>query len=298
MQEAELGLARDNGVHVAEQPVQVEVEVLISPLLQARLHGHPGVRGLGANLGQGEIALGELGAAAVHPIEDVHHHVDGLVGAGDLFHVKLTVLDRLDLVQAVQVVHQFGGVVGARGDGRHGRADALLHEAGHIHPQGVALHLGGHVEAELLCLQVEVEAREGVRVAVEEPGGVAPDDAVEAGDALLAVQQELDHAGCQGPVSPRRGTQGLRGPHQQSTHGVALVEREHEASDLIPVPHIAALELGQGHVAAVDVVEDGGELHLTALDGCGHGCNMPGPSPGRRVLQHCHRCVQTIVPFD
>ncbi len=266
MQEAELGLARDDGVHVAEQPVQVEVEVLITPLLQARLHGHSGIGGLGANLGQGEVALGQLSAAAVHPVEDVHDHVDGLIGSCDFFHVKLTILYCLDLVQAVEVVHQLGCMVRARCDDRHGRADALLHELGHIHPQGVSLHLGGHEEAELLCLQVEVKARKGVRIPVEELGGVAPDDAVETGDALLAIQQELDHAGRQGAISPRRGAQGLRGPHQQAAHGVALVERKHQPPHLIPVPHISALELGEGHVAAVDVVEDGGELHDRILD--------------------------------
>lgn len=53
----------------------------------------------------------------------------------------------------------------------------------------------------------------------------------------------------------------LRGPHQQTADGMALVERIKQPVHLVAIPDVAPLELRQGHVAAVDVVEDGGDLH-------------------------------------
>ena len=40
------------------------------------------------------------------------------------------------------------------------------------------------------------------------------------------------------------------------------VERIEQAPDLIAVPHVAPLELGQRHVPVVDVIEDSGNLHV------------------------------------
>jgi hypothetical protein len=42
---------------------------------------------------------------------------------------------------------------------------------------------------------------------------------------------------------------------------MAFVEGIEQAWDLVTVPDVAPLELRQGHVAAVDVVEDGGDFH-------------------------------------
>jgi hypothetical protein len=42
---------------------------------------------------------------------------------------------------------------------------------------------------------------------------------------------------------------------------VEFVEGLEQTPHLLTVPDIAPLELRQGHVAAVDVVEDGGDLH-------------------------------------
>ena len=53
----------------------------------------------------------------------------------------------------------------------------------------------------------------------------------------------------------------FRSPHQQAADGMAVVEGIKQRPHLISIPDIASLELGQGHVAAVDVVEDGGDLH-------------------------------------
>ena len=59
------------------------------------------------------------------------------------------------------------------------------------------------------------------------------------------------------------GGLGLCHPDQQSTDRVALVEGSEQTPHLVAIPHVAPLELRQDHVAAVDVVEAGGDLHVS-----------------------------------
>jgi hypothetical protein len=42
---------------------------------------------------------------------------------------------------------------------------------------------------------------------------------------------------------------------------MATLDRIEKSAHLVAIPHSAALDLWQGHVSAVDVVEDGGDLH-------------------------------------
>ena len=42
---------------------------------------------------------------------------------------------------------------------------------------------------------------------------------------------------------------------------MALVEGIEQPSHVVAIPDVAPLDFGQGHVAAIDVVEDGGDLH-------------------------------------
>ena len=105
-----------------------------------------------------------------------------------------------------------------------------------------------------LVVEVEVQPGERLGVAVEEAGRPAADQAVEAGDPLLAVEQELDGARGQGPVAAGPGVLGAGLPDEQAADGVLAVERLHQAADLVAVPDVAALELGQGHAAQVDLV--------------------------------------------
>ena len=104
VQVLELRLAGQHRVHRAQQPVEVEVVVGLGPFLELGLHGVARLGPVGADLGQRQVALGELGAAAVDPVEDVHHHVERLVRAGDLLDVEVDVdmpssrLSRADIV--------------------------------------------------------------------------------------------------------------------------------------------------------------------------------------------------------
>src|SRR5690606_35626107 len=72
----------------------------------------------------------------------------------------------------------------------------LLHDLGHVDPEWIVAHLDRLEELELLCLQVEAQVREGFGVAIEEAWRLAADHAVERGDALLTVEQELHDSGC------------------------------------------------------------------------------------------------------
>ena len=89
VQKLELRFARQRRVHRAQQPIEIEVVIGLGPLLELGLHGVARLRPIGANLGQGEIALRELGAAAVHPVEDVHDNIERLVRARDFLDVQI-----------------------------------------------------------------------------------------------------------------------------------------------------------------------------------------------------------------
>jgi hypothetical protein len=57
------------------------------------------------------------------------------------------------------------------------------------------------------------------------------------------------------------GGLGLCRADQQSADRVAFVERIEQPTDLVTIPDVASLELEQGHGAAVDLIEEGGDLH-------------------------------------
>ena len=50
-------------------------------------------------------------------------------------------------------------------------------------------------------------------------------------------------------------------PDEQAADGVLAVQRLQQAADLVAVPDVAALELGQGHAAQVDLVQDRADLY-------------------------------------
>lgn len=53
----------------------------------------------------------------------------------------------------------------------------------------------------------------------------------------------------------------LHGPRQPTDVEVPLGERTARPAHLVAIPDVTPLELGQGHVATVDVDEDGGDFH-------------------------------------
>ena len=53
----------------------------------------------------------------------------------------------------------------------------------------------------------------------------------------------------------------LHDPERDPAYRVPPVKRIEQPPDLVAVPHIAALELGQCHMTVVDVIKDGGDFH-------------------------------------
>lgn len=100
--------------------------------------------------------------------------------------------------------------------------------------------------------------------------GGLPRSAVQRGHALLPVEQQLHHPSCQGTVTAVSGRLRFGGPDQKTTDGAAQVQRSEQLAHRVPIPGVATLKLGQCHMAAVDVIEDGGYLH------CGERCQPDG----------------------
>ena len=79
---------------------------------------------------------------------------------------------------------------------------------------------------------------------------------------LLPVEGQFHDARGERPVAPVGGRPRLGGPHEQAADGMAAIERIEKPAHLVAVPDVAPLELGEGHVPAIDVVEDGGDFHV------------------------------------
>ena len=130
----------------------------VVPRLEPDLHRIAPFRPLGADLGEGKVALGELGATAIRPVEDVDHHVERLVRAGDFLNVQVHVDDTEKPAQAPDVVADLGRQRRLLREVRDERAQpcgALLHQFGHVGPQRIALHFHRLVELEGLRLQMK-----------------------------------------------------------------------------------------------------------------------------------------------
>jgi len=255
-------LPRRDGVHAPQQPVERERVAGPSPLGEEALHLVASLRPLGTDAREREVTLGKLGAAAVDAIEDVHDHVDGLVLAGDLLDMQVNRSDRADGVDSLDECRELRRKLRHLHQPLDDRTDACGHDLGDIDPARIVPHLRGGIELERLALEVEIQAREGLSVAVKKLRWLAADQAVERRDPLLAVEQELDAAGLEGLVPPSVGILRLRRPYQQAAHRMLPVERVHQPANLLAVPDIAPLELGQGHRSEVDLVEDGLDLHV------------------------------------
>ena len=260
VQRAEFRPAGRYGGRIAQQPVQGEGKSFLLPPVQVSAHGGAGLRPVSALLGQRKISLGQLRAAGVDPVEDVDHHVDGLVLAGDLLLVEVA-LEHLP--QPGQPLHvgddpRLGLRVGVQ------RPDVVFEtpreQRGDVDPPRVVAHLGGRVELERLILHVEPQPGERLLIALEEGGGPSAGDAVQGGDPLLAVEdQHPEGRGCRGLAADQRAV-GLSLPGEQAANRVAEVQGPHEPTDLVAVPHVAALELGQQHASRVDLIKNGGQL--------------------------------------
>ena len=205
MQILELGLAGQHGVHRPQQPVEIEVVAGLCPLLELGLHRVARLRPVGADLGQRQIALRELGAAAVHPVEDVHDDIERLVGAGDFLDMQIDVGDAEQAAEPPDIVADLAAPVRAARSGGSTNAPSPAfpfcitrsHRSRADRPSSSPAD-----RTRSLGFEMEPQTREGLCVAVEELRRLAPHDAIERRHALLAVEQQLHHPAASGP-SPR-----------------------------------------------------------------------------------------------
>ena len=72
----------------------------------------------------------------------------------------------------------------------------------------------------------------------------------------MCIRDRLHSARCEWTAAASVRALGLGHPHEQAAHGVPPVERGHQSAHLLAVPDVAALELGQGDAADVDLVEE------------------------------------------
>ena len=130
-----------------------------------------------------------------------------------------------------------------------------------IDPERIVLHLQLRVEFKRFVLEVEVEAGEYLGVVIEKRRWLSSDDAVQAGNPLLTVEQQFYAARREVAVTSCFGGTRVRHPNQQAANGVLAVKGIHESAYLVVVPDVATLELWQRHAAEIDLIENCCDLH-------------------------------------
>lgn len=88
---------------------------------------------------------------------------------------------------------------------------------------------------------------------------MARTEATQRCEALLPIAEELDHVGDRCRYVPTRPKYWFS--EQRTSDRVAVLERVHQASDLLTVSDEATLELGKLCLPGVDAVGDVAELH-------------------------------------
>ena len=225
---AEFGLAGEHGVHRTQQPIEVELIPGGGPFLQLGLHGVAGFRPLGADFRERQVAFRQLGAAAIHAVEDVDHDVEGFVLTGHLLDMQIDLRHTEQRAEPADIGADIRHMRRVSRELRDQRAQARvpgLHQARDVDPQRIVLHLHRLVESEGLGPQVKPEPAKGLRVAVEEFRRVPAHNAVERRHALLAIEQQLHDAGRQRPIAPMRRGLRFRRPNQQAAYGMPAIER-------------------------------------------------------------------------
>ena len=128
--------------------------------------------------------------------------------------------------------------------------------------RGSSRHLGRRIELERLILDIEAQPGKRLLVALEEGGRPSAGDAVEGRDPLLAVQDQYPEGRGRGyrGLAPYQRTVRHGLPGEQAANRIAEVQGAHQPADLVAVPYVATLELGQQHASRVDLVKNGGQL--------------------------------------
>ena len=79
--------AGNNGINGSQQPVQVEMKILVGPSFELGFHGIPCFRPVCTDFCEGKVTLGEFGSTAIYLIEDVHHNIQSFILSSNFFNV-------------------------------------------------------------------------------------------------------------------------------------------------------------------------------------------------------------------
>ena len=261
-QGAEQSAPRDDSGDVAEEPLEAEPVAGCRPALPVTVHLVPRFGPRRADLGERQVALRELRAPRVDPIEDVDDNINGLVLARDLLDVHLALLHLVQPVEAAEVEPLRLLVIACKlFDGVEKRERITVHEVSHVHPRRVVRHLARRIELKALVLHIEVQSNERLCLALEELRHASANDAVQARCSLLTIEQELYR-----PFALDLATTRVRGryagvPRHKTAERVPAVQRREETPHLLPVPDIPALELRKCNLLTIDLIEDSLKLH-------------------------------------
>jgi hypothetical protein len=154
----EVGVAGGHRGDAAQEPLELEVVPGLSPRPKPFAKLMTCFRPRGANLGEGKIALRELGAAAVDPVEDVDHDIDSHVLTTYLLGMEIDVSDALQPVQPADRGHEFHPDFRQTIFERFKEVREIvgLHHLGDIDPERVVAHPDRRVELEGFVCQIEM----------------------------------------------------------------------------------------------------------------------------------------------
>ena len=205
-----------------------------------------------AYMGDRQVRLRQRRTGAIHPVEDADNFVDVIVVAGDVIDGVGVVPDRVQVGQRGEVVLQGGTLLLLQSRELAKKvAQASPKEVVDADPSRIFQHQRPLVEAEFLGLHVEVEVEEQGFGFVERRR-LALEEGVKRGQPLLTVKQKKGASLLRRLGAAHLGRLvGL--PEQQVPGRVAPVHRLHQPAHLVAVPDIAALELRQEDLAAVDL---------------------------------------------
>src|SRR5262249_40096081 len=139
----------------------------------------------------------------------------------------------------IKVCTELGGAM----DATNIATNSLSHQVGDVYPGRIVAHFERSVELKSLIFEIEAKASKRLRIAVEETRRATANDAVERGDTLLSIEEQIDTTRRDRAIAPCIGILGACLPDEEAANGMPLVERGHEAAHLVAVPDIAALEL-------------------------------------------------------
>ena len=137
--------------------------------------------------------------------------------------MEVSVLDGIDPVQTPNIFRRMGFEIRIPINPANKFADTVLHDGSHAHPARVLAHANGGIKLKGFGRKVKVQILERRGVTFEKRRCFISDDSVQAGYALLAIQEQPDMALLHWPLTSVRGILGIGNPGQERANRMAMV---------------------------------------------------------------------------